>query len=572
MDLLLINGHRSVPGYLPGSNLGENILMQLAWKRGYSAQMLQDYVANILRELERLNRENCLPKVAGFYTDFNNITWTEKLIRHLKRLRPETIVIVGGPQSAGLAEAFLRRTGTDALCPGEGEESLMELLDYYLRGKGALGDIRGVGFIDGDDRYVSTPQRIAKKSLDDIPWPDLSLTPDYSKFLFPILTGRGCPMGCTFCYEGANARNVRFASPESVLAEIKKRVENDPTLKYLNFLDDTFTLKADRVRQICAGIREMRREHDFVWFASGHLRTVHNNPGLIRDMVDAGLKKLFFGLESGSDEMLKRYNKHTTRQLMVDTVAQCVEEGLHQIAGNFIIGGPFETRKTLDETAEIVDRLMEIAPGQIDTSYFSFLPYPNTPITVDPERFGMHIYEEYIDCCLEDIPLSRTEALSYQELLNQRLMANYNLQRKMRQIYQEGRIPDDVIIETFRDQHDYSVYSKWMEYVYNHFPVDHAYWKMRAVEGYKLYAQLEKPMEAFAMRTISIWDYYDTEKEELDRVPMDPRGLALLKLCGGKLRVGQIIGLLENDGWQREEAIARLAEYERRKWILFAEI
>ena len=130
----------------------------------------------------------------------------------------------------------------------------------------------------------------------------------------------------------------------------------------------------------------------------------------------------------------------------------------------------------------------------------------------------------------------------------------------------------NVIIETFRDQHDYSVYSKWMEYVYNHFPVDHAYWKMRAVEGYKLYAQLEKPMEAFAMRTISIWDYYDTEKEELDRVPMDPRGLALLKLCGGKLRVGQIIGLLENDGWQREEAIARLAEYERRKWILFAEI
>ena len=116
MDLLLINGHRSVPGYLPGSNLGENILMQLAWKRGYSAQMLQDYVANILRELDRLNRENCLPKVAGFYTDFNNITWTEKLIRHLKRLRPETIVIVGGPQSAGLAEAFLRRTGTDALC------------------------------------------------------------------------------------------------------------------------------------------------------------------------------------------------------------------------------------------------------------------------------------------------------------------------------------------------------------------------------------------------------------------------------------------------------------------------
>ena len=572
MDLLLINGHRCVPGYLPGSNLGEYILLQLAQKRGYEVRMLQDYVGSILNELGRLKMENSLPRVAGFYTDFNNITWTEKLIRHLKRLSPETLVIVGGPQAAGLGEDFLRRTGTDLLCPGEGEESLMELLDCCLRGEGSLGEIQGVGFIDENDRYVSTPQRIAKKSLDHIPWPDLSLTPDYSRFIFPILTGRGCPMGCTFCYEGANARNIRFASPESVLAEIRKRVDSDPTLKYLNFLDDTFTLNADRVRQICAGIREMRRDHDFVWFASGHLRTVRNNPGLVRDMVDSGLKKLFFGLESGSDEMLKRYNKHTTRQLMLDTIAQCVDEGLHQIAGNFILGGPYESRKTLDETMEAVDLLMEIAPGQIDTSYFSFLPYPNTPITMDPERFGMHIFEEYIDCCLEDIPLSCTVELSYQDLLRERLTANYDLQRKMRQIYLDGRIPENVVMETFRDKYNYGIYSKWMEYVYSHFPVDHAYWKMRSVDGYKLFTQLENPMDAFVMRTFAIWDYYDTDKNELMGTPLDQRTLELLKLCGGKQKNGQIISILEDEGWHREEVLTRLADFEQRKWILFTEI
>jgi hypothetical protein len=316
----------------------------------------------------------------------------------------------------------------------------------------------------------------------------------------------------------------------------------------------------------------MRRDHDFVWFASGHLRTVRNNPGLVRDMVDSGLKKLFFGLESGSDEMLKRYNKHTTRQLMVDTVAQCVEEGLHQIAGNFIIGGPFETRKTLDETAEIVDRLMEIAPGQIDTSYFSFLPYPNTPITLDPKRFGMHIYEEYIDCCLEDIPLSRTEDLDYRELMDERLLSNYRLQKKMRRIYEEGRIPERVILDTYKDHQRYYVYSKWMDYVYSHYPVDNAYWSMRACGGFRTLAETAKPLDCYVSRTFEIWDYYDTGTGTIMKVPVEGLPILLLRLCTGKLRLGEILRMLEDRGYTAGQAEACIRDFEKRKWILFTEL
>ena len=80
MDLLLVNGHRQVPGYLPGSNLGMNILLQLARKKGYEADMLQDYVGRIVRKLDLMAETDSFPKVMGFYTDFNNITWTKKLI------------------------------------------------------------------------------------------------------------------------------------------------------------------------------------------------------------------------------------------------------------------------------------------------------------------------------------------------------------------------------------------------------------------------------------------------------------------------------------------------------------
>lgn len=571
MDVLLINGHRYIPGYLPGSNLGVNILLQLARKRGYEAEMLQDYVANIVRNLDRMADEDNLPKVVGFYTDFNNITWTEKLIVYLKGLKKETVVIVGGPQSAGLDGEFLKRTGADVLCPGEGEESLMELLDFFLRETGNLSGIQGVGFLQ-DDVYVFTPQRKAKKELDDIPWPDLSLTDDYAQVLFPILSGRGCPMGCRFCYEGANARNVRYASCEKVLDEIRRRAETDPTLRYLNFLDDTFTLDEKRVLEICDGLTELRRTYDFVWFCSGHVDTVLRRPGIIRRMVEAGLKKMFFGFESGSDEMLRRYNKHATRQMILDTVALCVEEGLDQVAGNFILGGPFEDTRTLARSEDLVERLLALAPGQLDTSYFSFLPYPNTAITRESEKYGMKIYEEYIDCCLEDIPLSRTLALSYEDLMRERLMKNFSLQKKMRRLYEEGSVPEKVILHTYRNHHRYKIYSKWMDYVYSHYPIDDSYWRKRANEGYITSREARSLETCYVMRTFEIWDYYDTTARRIMTVPVDGLPLALLKMCNGKLRMGEVFRKLEEQGFSREAVMRTVADFEKRKWILFTEL
>ena len=568
---MLVNGHRQVPGYLPGSNLGVNILLQLALRKGYTASMLQDYIGKILCEIDRLAGQDELPRVMGFYTDFNNITWTEKLIRYAKKTKPDMIIIVGGPQAAGLGEEFLRRSGADVICPGEGEESLMELLDYFLHSKGELSQIKGVGFLE-EGEYVSIPQRTAKKDLDDIPWPDFSLSKDYSKVIFPILTGRGCPMGCTFCYEGANSRNVRYVSCDRVLEEIRRRAENDPTLKYINFLDDTFTLNARRVEEISSGLRELRKSRDFVWFASGHADTVHKHPGMIRMMVDAGLEKMFFGFESGSDEMLLRYNKHTTSRMILETVIQCVEEGLHQVAGNFILGGPFETRQTLQASYDLVDRLLEAVPGQVDTSYFSFLPYPNTPITTDPERFGMQIYDEYIDCCLEDIPLSRTQELSYRDLLEERLQSNYMLQKKMRRIYEEGKIPEQVILDTFRDNQRYYIYSKWMDYVYSHYPVDNNYWSMRAGGGFQTMAETKNAKDCYISRTFEIWDYYDTTAGTIMKVPVNGLPLRLLCLCTGKLRLGEILIKLADQDYTADQVYACIRDFEKRKWILFTEI
>ncbi|HEY5557252.1 hypothetical protein [Acetobacterium sp.] len=128
-------------------------------------------------------------------------------------------------------------------------------------------------FRDEEVDLVETEPRKPPEDLDDIPWPDITLTNDYKYYgLLPILTGRGCPFGCTFCYEGANAKRVRR----------------------------------------------------------------HSVPSL---MADAGLKKIFFGLESESDQVLKSYNKKTTRKMAVDVIDHCVESGIHGISGKYHLRG-----------------------------------------------------------------------------------------------------------------------------------------------------------------------------------------------------------------------------------------
>jgi hypothetical protein len=95
---------------------------------------------------------------------------------------------------------------------------------------------------------------------------------------------------------------------------------------------------------------------------------------------------------------------------------------------------------------------------------------------------------------------------------------------------------------------------------------------MRAVDGFLLLSETRKTLDCIAVRTFEIWDYYDTVSRTLMKVPMEGLPMALLKLCSGKYRLGEILEKLEDGGFAREEVMRLLREFESRKWVLFAEI
>ncbi|MBK5244505.1 MAG: B12-binding domain-containing radical SAM protein [Eubacteriaceae bacterium] len=580
MELLLIKSHRYVSGYIPGSNLGMNILTQLLTKKGYDVQMFQGYAKEALDYVkEALGKEN-KPKIIGFYCDFNNIHWVKTFSQEVKKHFPEVVLLAGGPQTAGLDADFLRETAIEAACIGEGEETILDLMDFFIQKKGALKDIQGIIFRDEDGQLVETEPRKPPEDLDDIPWPDITLTNDYKYYgLLPILTGRGCPFGCTFCYEGANAKRVRRHSVPSLMEEIRENFKRNPEINYINFLDDTFTLDHKRVTHICEEVKKIREDYDFVWFASAHISTIDKHRDMARNMADAGLKKIFFGLESGSDQVLKSYNKKITRKMAVDVIDHCVESGIHGISGNIILGGPHETLETINESETLVMELLHNAPGQFETAYFSFLPYPKTPITLNPEKFGMEIYEDLIDCCNEDIPLSRTKEMGFIDLINIRLQANKRLQNEMRKIYFDGKIPESVILDSYRLGRQYGVFTRWNDYVYKNIPIDDAYWKMRASDEYFLNAQLGKnDDDAIVHRTFELWLYTDISEEQprIFNEILDETDYTLLKLCNGKLSKKEVLQQgrknLDPQGKNPDfytQAVRSLNKMEGNKWILY---
>lgn len=580
MDILLVKSHRYVSGYIPGSNLGMNILIQLLTGKGYAAEMFQGYAQAALTYVKMLMGTKNKPKIIGFYCDFNNIHWVRTFSQEVKELFPEVILLAGGPQTAGLTADFLQETSIEAACIGEGEETLLELMDFFVHNKGSLKDIQGIIFLDEKGKLVETPSRKPPENLDDIPWPDITLTNDYKYYgLLPILTGRGCPFGCTFCYEGANAKQVRRHSVDSLMEELWDNFKRNPAIKYINFLDDTFTLDAKRVNRICDEIKKIREDYDFVWFASAHISTIDKHRDMAKNMAAAGLKKIFFGLESGSDQVLKSYNKKITRKMAVDVINHCVESGVHGISGNIILGGPHETLDTINESETLIMELLHNAPGQFETAYFSFLPYPKTPITLQPEKFGMEIYEDLIDCCNEDIPLSRTKELDFIDLTNIRLAANKRLQNEMRNIYLDGKIPEAVILDSYRLGRRYGVFTRWNEYVYKNMPIDNEYWKMRASGEYVLQRQLgHLEEEAVVHRTFELWLYTDVSgrKPKILNHELGELDYTLLKLCNGRLAKKEVLqqGKMQLDPQGKNpdfycEAEQSLNKMEGNKWILY---
>lgn len=297
-------------------------------------------------------------------------------------------IVWGGWHATLFPEQIIKNKLIDFVITGEGEYKFLRLVES-LKGKKNIKNIPGLLFKKRGKIYWNKDKE-EYINLDDLPRPDFSLV-DVDNYInqniggkvgrtLHLFTSRGCPYQCTFCCNPiTNNRKFRAVSAKKVVDEIEYLVKQYD-LRFIYFADDNFFLNPERVRKICQEMLD--RKLNIKWFAQcrvDYLKSNHLGRDLLILAKMAGLDDLTFGIESGSELILKKIKKGITLEEIYNAAKLCND---YDIRAEFsiIIGFPRETKKDLYKTIDMILRLKKICPNSI-FSLTTFMLYPKTEIT-----------------------------------------------------------------------------------------------------------------------------------------------------------------------------------------------
>jgi radical SAM superfamily enzyme YgiQ (UPF0313 family) len=517
----------------------------------------------------------------GLYCDYENRTAVESFSRFVLK-KWNVPILVGGPQAFALGHDFLSASGCSVLVRGEGEFALWELLDYYLHSRGNLAAIKGISFLDGAGNLQITPEREFIRDLDSLPFPKPSHSLRSGRENFSVMTGRGCPFNCPFCYNSYRPQKTRMRSVQNVMAEIRHGLASCPEVKYIWFADDTFTLDPERVLEFCRELSLLRAERDFVWFCEAHPSTVIRWPHMIPEMIAAGLVRLQIGIETGSSSVMARYKKSTSLAQIEEVVKICRAEGLPQLCGNIIIGGGIESQETLDETWEYVDRLLGLAPGMIDISHTFFTPFPGTTMSMNPESYNLRICDPDAWTTTGDYPAVATDDLSLFQISQARKNFFRKIMKRMNELVKCGETRHRDIMQSYHLNRRYGLSSIWHTLSYTRSTFLNRRYSLLSATGACCMDDIPREVlhDWRPMRTFSLWSGINWQDEipSIAGTTLSPLEYELILHCAGKLTLYQITRLLMDRFGSRFQNVAELSgiiitalsEFEKRNMVVFA--
>jgi len=351
-----------------------------------------------------VEKEN--PDVLGFSTLTSSGQTAGLISNKVKEKNPNVTTVFGNHHATFNAERILRKySSVDIVARGEGEKTVVELANCLKNGED-LKKLRGINFRN-EGKMVSTPDQQLIQDLDSLPFPDRKLlNVEYHcvvaganiapKKFTSIVTSRGCVYGCRFCSCTELAKKRwRPRSAKNTVEELQLLASEG--YKQLIFVDDAFTMNPKRVTEICRGIR--KEKLDLEWICEGRVDICSYD--MLREMVQAGCKVLYLGIESANQRILNYYNKRITPKQSETAVKTAKKAGVDVIAGSFIVGAPDETREEIWNTINFAQQV------PIDLPQFNILgAHPGNDIWnefvakgfIDPEKLwekGVAVSEVY---------------------------------------------------------------------------------------------------------------------------------------------------------------------------------
>jgi len=327
--------------------------------------------------------------VIGLSCMANLLPFTILAMRALKERYPSSTLVLGGVGSKAVEGQILQRfPWVDVICRGEGELTAPGLLAALREGQD-LAAVQGVSYAPPGQlrRVVHNPDRERIQDLDAIGFPawrqiDLDRYAGYG-----MVTSRGCPYLCTFCSVAPVWNHQsRSRTPASIVEEMR-RLNQEAGVELFLFQDEFFVSGREQVLSFC---RELERSGLQVeWKAFGRVNLMDEE--MMRTMADCGCLEIRFGVESGSDRVLRRIRKGFTASQTLDVVPQAVEI-FPRVDTFYVWGFPFETMDDFNQSlfqmvsfrmlgARILPSLLSLLPQTEiyrefgDVSRLEFCPY-----------------------------------------------------------------------------------------------------------------------------------------------------------------------------------------------------
>jgi radical SAM superfamily enzyme YgiQ (UPF0313 family) len=297
----------------------------------------------------------------------------------------DSLLMVGGVHPNFYPEETLLDIQPHVVGIGEGEATILELLqECHTR---RFSRVKGVCYFEGGTPTRTSPRTLIP-DIDTLPLPARHLL-DQSDFVMQdrlsntdlrmahVMFSRGCPFPCRFC--AAAQTKIQYRSGESARRELVHLI-NTYGIEGFAIVDDNFIVNKRKVRDICFSIQDLNLK----WSALSRVDTV--DEGLLRDMTASGCIEIKFGMESGSESILKAMRKNITPEQIENTVRKTYTLGIN--VKLFVIHGyPGENAETTNETISLLEK---IAPMIERVSLFRFVPLPGTYVYDHPHEFDLH--------------------------------------------------------------------------------------------------------------------------------------------------------------------------------------
>jgi radical SAM superfamily enzyme YgiQ (UPF0313 family) len=308
-----------------------------------------------------------------------------------------TCVLVGGPHVALYAEECLEEAAIDGVVVGEGERSLVEILERVARGDDPAGVAGTIWRRDG--QRIRGETRRPAEDLDALPMPALDLLPlrnyhalTVARPFASLIASRGCPFRCRFCAQVYAGGRHREHGAARVVAEMARAVRVFGARELL-FFDETFTTRRDKVLDLCDRVR--REGLRVRW--NIRTRADRLDDAMLAALAGAGCSGIHVGVEAGTDRIQRLMGKDLDLGRIGPTLAHARGLGM-ETRGYFMLGFPGETEAEIERTVALAATL------PLDWASFTVaVAQPGTEIYRDALRRGRYPSDVWRDFALGKI-------------------------------------------------------------------------------------------------------------------------------------------------------------------------